>query len=91
MVGGDIGEHADPGVDQQRENAVNREEIGRQRNPEVAPVCNDVAAVPCDLELAHPAAHEPDPEHVGELMAEHVNEHRPWEPEKSDQPEQRAE
>ena len=91
MVGRDIGEHADPGVDQQRENAVNRKEIGRERNPEVALVCNDIAAVPGDLELAHPAAHEPDPEQVGELMAEYVNEHWPWKPEKSDQPEQCAE
>jgi len=77
MVGRDIGEHADPGVDQQRENAVNGKEIGRERDPEVALVCNDVAAVPGDLELAHPAAHEPYPEHVGELMAEHVKKHWP--------------
>jgi len=83
--------NANARVDQQRQNAVNRKEIWRERNPEVALVCNDVAAVPGDLELAHPAAHEPDPEHMGELMPEHVNEHRPWKPEKSDQPEQCAE
>src|SRR6476659_7928395 len=64
---------AETAVNGDRQNAVDREEIRRQRDPEIRFGGHHVSAVGTDAELAHAATHQPNPERVGKLVPEHVN------------------
>jgi hypothetical protein len=63
-----IHHQAEPAVDAEREDAVEREEIRRERDEEVVPVRDDVTALAADPELAHASAHEQHPERVRYFM-----------------------
>jgi len=54
-------------------NAVDREEIRRQRDPEVRFGGHHVSAVWADAEPAHLTTHQPHPERMRKLVPEHVN------------------
>src|SRR2546423_78402 len=80
-------ENAVAGDDDQ---AVEREEIRRERDPEIVAVGHDVAAFPADAKPADPPSHEQDPKGMRQLVAEYVNDHRTRQSEECDQPENRA-
>ena len=77
-------------VNPEGDDAVERKEIRRERDPEIVPVGDDVPAVAADAELAHASAHEQNPEGVGQFVAENVNEERSRQAEKRDQPQDHA-
>ena len=58
-----------------RDDAVEREKIGRERDPEIIPIGDDVTAVAADAKLADPSSHEQHPEGMGQFMPENVNQH----------------
>ena len=87
----DIYERADPAVEHENDDAVNGEEIGSKRNPEVIRVGDDIAPIPADSEFADFAAHEPDPDCVRKLMSENVQQHWSGQAEEGYEPEQRTE
>ena len=64
---------AERAVNGDRQNAVDREEIRRQRDPKVRLGGHHVSAVGTDAEPAHATTHQPHPERVGKLVPEHVN------------------
>src|SRR5438034_3838202 len=73
-----------------RENAVEREEIRGQRDPEVISVCHHKPAIASDAKPADPTAHQQNPERMGQFMPEDINESRARQAEESDQPDDRA-
>src|SRR5215472_8930461 len=77
-------------VNDDGQNAVDWEEIWRQRNPEVGLSRHDMSAVRTNAELAHATTHQPHPERVRKLVSEHVNQNWTRQTEESDQPEHRA-
>ncbi len=50
-------ENAEQPVNRDRQNAVERKEIGRERNPKIGSIGDDVAPVASNAESAYPAAH----------------------------------
>ncbi len=77
-------------INRERENAVEREKIRRERDPEIIPIRHDVSAIAADLEFADPTAHEQDPKRMRQFVPEDVNQERPRQPEKRDQPQDDA-
>jgi len=67
-----IYEQANPPVQKEGQNAVDRKKIRRQRDPEIVRVGDDVPTGAADPELAHPASHQPGPEGVRKFMPEDV-------------------
>src|SRR5438309_6982420 len=70
--------------------AVEREKIRGECDPEIIPVGHDMAAVAADPEPADPSAHEPDPKGVSQFVSENIDEHWSREAEECDQPKKRA-
>ena len=60
-------------VGHEGKNAVEREKIGSQGDPEISSIGHDVAAFATNLELTNPSSHEPNPDRMGELVAEDVD------------------
>jgi len=56
-IGLNIHESANPAVEHKNKNAVNREKIGGERNPEIIRVGDNIATIPANTELAYFAAH----------------------------------
>ena len=56
-VGLDVVKNAEHTINRDREDAVEGEEIWRERDPEVGAVGDDVAPVPSDAETTDAAAH----------------------------------
>ena len=90
-VGRNICEQRSRPVDGDHDQAVEREKIRGKCDPGIRLVREDVAAGFCDLELVHPAAHDPHPECVGELMPEDINPERARQAKKCNKPKQRSE
>src|SRR5204862_5932843 len=85
-----IQKKAERAVNGDRQNAVEREKIRRQRDPEVGLARNYVSSVTTHSKPADASAHQPNPEHMSQLVSEDVNQNRTWETEESDQPKNRA-
>ena len=77
-------------VDGDRENAVDREKIRRERDPEVGSVGDNMSAFTTNVKSANPAAHQPNPKRVGQFMTEDIKQDRAWQTDERDQPQQRA-
>lgn len=75
-VGRDIVKQRQSGVDADDDDTVDRDEIGREGDPSVDLVGDDVAAIPPDVELRDLPAGEIDGQRVGEFVAEDVDEKR---------------
>ena len=56
-----INEKAEHAIDRDRQNAVKRKKIGRQRDPEVGLIGNHMSAVTANTKPAHAPTHQPNP------------------------------
>src|SRR5439155_17041715 len=81
-----IHEKAEPAIDGNCQNAVEREKIRRQRDPKVGLVGNDMPTVTAYAKPAHPSAHQPNPKSMGQFVSKDINEDWTRETEKCDQP-----
>ena len=72
------------------ENAVEREKIGGERDPEIVSVRHHMSAFATDTKSADASAHQQNPKCMGELVSENINEHRAWQTEEGDEPQNRA-
>src|SRR2546423_15069412 len=86
----DVVEQAENAVAANDDQAIKREKIWGQGNPEIVAVGDDVTAFATDAEPADASAHKQDPDSVRELVAENINQHRARQTEERDQPEDRA-
>ena len=74
-VGLHVQKKAEQAIQPNGEQAVEREKIGRERNPEIVFVGNDVTAFATNAKTADPAAHEINPERVRKFVTENVKQH----------------
>ena len=81
---------AEQAIQRDGEQAVERKKVGRERDPEIVFVGDDVPAFATNAKTADPSAHEIDPERMRKFMTKNVEQHRPRQTEKSDQPQDRA-
>src|SRR5437763_11872883 len=81
-----IHEKAEPAIDGNCQNAVEREKIRRQRDPKVGLVGNDMPTVTAYAKPAHPSAHQPNPKSMAQFVSKDINEDWTRETEKCDQP-----
>ena len=81
-----IHEEAQRAIDRDRQNAVERKKIWRQRDPEVGLVGNHMSAVTANTKPAHAPTHQPNPQRVGQFVSEDINEDWARKTEKSNQP-----
>ena len=73
-----------------RDQAVEREKVGRERDPKIVAIGNDVAAFASNAKTADAATHEIDPQRVGQFVTEDVKQKRSRQTEKCNQPQNRA-
>src|SRR5437763_8973311 len=74
-------------VNGDRQNAVEREKIRRQRDPEVGLAGNYMSSVTTHPKSGDSSPHKPNPKRMSQLMSENINQNRTWKAEESDQPE----
>lgn len=87
----DVGTQTGDAVNRDGDDAVEREKIRSERDPEIAAVGNNVAAIAPDAKPADASAHEHDPECMRKFVAKNINDDRPRQSDKRDQPKHRAE
>src|SRR5260370_25427845 len=75
MERGQVPEHADAAVKSKGNQAVNRKKIGRERDPEIVSIDDNMSAFATHPETSDAAPHDPDPKHMGKLMTEDAHEH----------------
>src|SRR5436305_14392497 len=83
-------EKAEHAIDPDGEDAVERKKIGRERDPKIGSIGDDMAAVPSDPETANPTAHEPHPNRVSQFVTKDVKKNRPRQTHECNQPKHRA-
>ena len=85
-VGLHVKKQTEQSIDADCDQAVEREEIGRECDPEIVAIGNDVAAFASDAKTADAASHQIHPQGVSEFMAEDVKQNRSRQTEECDQP-----
>jgi hypothetical protein len=68
-----VPKHADAAVKGDNKQAIDREEIGRERDPEIVCIGDDMSAVTTYAKPRDSTAHDPHPNHVRQLMAEEAS------------------
>src|SRR5205807_3480173 len=71
-VGLNVEKNAERAVNGDGEDAVEREEIWRERDPKIGAVGDDVATVTANAETTDAAAHPPGPDRMRECVPENV-------------------
>src|SRR5207247_4767054 len=82
-----IHKEAEQAIRGDRQYAVERKKIRRQRDPEIIFVRHHMAAVTANTKPDDASAHQQDPERMGELVSKHIEENRARQPEERNQPE----
>src|SRR5438552_18337531 len=72
------------------ENAVEREKIVSERDPEIVSVRHDMSAFATNKKSADASAHQQNPKCMDKLMSDNINEDRPRQTEEGDEPQHRA-
>ena len=83
----DIHKEAKHAIRGDRQNAVKREKIRRQRDPEICLVRDDVSAVATNTKPADTSSHQQNPQGVGEFVSEYIDYDWARQAEECDQPE----
>ena len=73
------------------ENAVDGEEIGRERDPRICPIREDMSSLTADFELMHLSPEECHPKRMRELVPEDIEPLRTRQSEESHHPENYSE
>jgi hypothetical protein len=87
----DVHEQARDPIGHNREQAIERKKIRSQRDQEICPVGDDMAAIAADSKFTDASPHQPNPEDVRHLVAEDVNDDRSRQTNERDQPKDDAE
>src|SRR5690349_6280127 len=90
-IGFYIDKGPNPAVEHKNKNAVHREKIGGERDPEIIGIGDDVTSISADSKFTNFTARQPSPDGMREFMPGNIGQHGPRQAKLRDDPEQDAE
>ena len=85
-----VAKNAEHAIERDREDAVEREKVRRERDPEIRAICQNMAAVAANAEPGDASTHKPNPNRMRQFVTKNVYDDRARQTGKRDQPKQRA-